>query len=330
MPVGIYSEGLRPGEHLQTEKIQKGKHQKENREKYKKEVKTLPIKAKVYTMAVGGNIVMFNKEDKREKGFKDVDTLLVGTDKDTVIRYCKENRLIPNEWYNSVDEVLDGKRRIPLLIKETGYSGRDNEYFLYKIGIKRDIILMEGEIDETTAYMIAKDREYQKATNIRRRDKKGYEGKFTGGFIPYGYYLKDKKLLMDDYESFIVKFVFYRYSQGCSMCGITKELNLRKFKNRNGNPFAVCSIENILENKRFYQGYTRYKGREVKGDYIGILEDSETLLTEEWKNRVFDCATEARISRHRERYHSENSVPNEIKPYILVGTERGKKVRRDV
>lgn len=272
---------------------------------------------------------MYNKEDKREKGFKDVDVLLVGVDRDTAIRYCKENRLIPNEYYNDVIEVLDDTRKTPILIKDTGYSERDNEFYLYKIGVKRGIILMDGEMDETTLYMIEKEREYRNLTNVRRRDKRGYDGGYTGGFVPYGYYHKDKKLYIDDYESFIVKFVFYRHSQGCSLNGITKELNLRKFKNRNGNNFSVCSISNIIDNKRFYQGYTTYKGKEVKGEYTGILEDSEALLTEEWKNRVFDSATEARISKHRDRYHSENSVPNEIKPYILIGEERGKKVRRD-
>lgn len=273
---------------------------------------------------------MYNKEDKREKGFKDVDALVVGIDRDTVNRYCKENRLILNECYSSVIEVIDSKKRTPIVIKETGYEGREREFYLYKIGIKREIILIDGEMDDLTLYMINKEKEYRYETNIRRRDEKGFKGGYTGGFIPYGYYYKNKGLYMDDYESFIVKFVFYRHSQGCSVTGITKELNLRKFKNRNGNPFNSCSIYSILDNKRFYQGYTVYKGKEVKGDYVGILEDSEALLTEEWKNRVFDCATEARISKHRERYHSENSVPNEIKPYILVGTERGKKVRRDV
>ena len=84
-----------------------------------------------------------------------------------------------------------------------------------------------------------------------------------------------------------------------------------------------------IKNKRVYQGYVIYKGEEVKGNFAGILEDTEELLTKEWKERVFDSATEARISEHRKRYHSEMSVPNEIKPYILVGEERGKKGRRD-
>ena len=148
---------------------------------------------------------MANKEEKREKGFKDVDVLLIGWTKEEVIVYCKINRLIPNEYYGSTIELLDSKRKTPVLIKEMEYSGLEREYFIFKIGAKRDVI---GEIEETTKYFIERERQYVHDTNIRRKDQKGYAGGYTGGFVPYGYYLKDKKLYIDEYESFIVKFMF--------------------------------------------------------------------------------------------------------------------------
>lgn len=273
---------------------------------------------------------MATYEEKRDKGFIDVVGLLIGIDEDALYRYCVENRLILRDCYDTVEEVMNSKGKTPVVIKELGIDGYEKEFVLFKLIVKRGVILIDGEINELTAYIGNREREYQRETMQKTRDAKGYNGGYVGGYIPYGYYHKDKKLYIDDYESFIVKFVFYRHSQGCSVSGITKELNLRKFKNRNGNKFTTTSVKGILDKKRLYQGYTTYKGKEVKAEFRGILEDTADLLTDEWKNRVFDAATEARISKHRERYHSENSVPNSIKPYILVGEDGAKKKgRRD-
>lgn len=273
---------------------------------------------------------MATYDEKREKGFVDVGVLLIGIDRDTAYRYCVENRLIMAKCYNEIDEVLFGTDKIPVVIKdiETLGSGYEAEYRVFKILYKREIIFVNGEIDERLRYFAKRDREYKREFTRIYKDIKGKAGGYLGGYTPYGYYNKDKKLYVDDYESFVVKFAFYRYSQGCGYSGIAKELNLRGFRNRNNKRFERGSIEAIIKKKRLYQGYVMYKGEEVKADFRGILEDTEEMLTNEWKNRVFDSATEARITEHRKKYHSENSVPNEIKPYILV-SEPKKKNRRD-
>ena len=174
---------------------------------------------------------------------------------------------------------------------------------------------MDNEIPEWIKEFSIRERQYMKEITQRGVKKKKSEGKFLGGKTPYGYYMVNKKLYIDEYESFVVKFVYYRDSQSCSHNGIAKELNLRGFRNRNGNEFQAISIENILKNRRIYQGYLKNGDEEVKGEFKGILEDSEELLTEEWKNRVFSKETEERILEHRRKRHA----PKDIKPYIIIG-----------
>jgi len=264
---------------------------------------------------------MVSYEKRREKGFIDVDGY---GNEDELYSWCVSNRLILRKVYDEYEEVLYGKDRRPIVMQ-----GKFSDFDLYKIGIKREIILTDGEVPQWVKDFSEKEREWVKGFTKRTRDKKGKRGGFLGGSPPYGYYNVNKKLHVDDYESFVVKFVYYRYSMGCKPYGIAKELNLRGFRNRNGNEFQTISIENILKNKRIYQGYLTFEGKEIKAEFRGILEDTEELLTEEWKNRVFDSAVEARITEHRKKYHSENSVPNEIKPYITIGTEPKKKTRRN-
>lgn len=264
---------------------------------------------------------MATYEEMREKGF--IDVYGIG-DRDTLRRYCIENRLILNE----VDKdtlLYDKAERIPVVV-----AVKLTPYEMFRIGVKNEIILIEGEVDPVIKEISEGERQYQSDKAKRNREKKQKRGGYVGGFIPYGYYSNNKKLYVDDYESFIVKFVFYRRSQNCSMDMIAKELNLRHFKNRNGNAFKSGSIESILNNRRFYQGYANYNGEEVKGEHKPILEDSDNVLTNEFINRVFDTATEAKISEHRKKYHGDLSVPQEIHPWIIVDDrdEARKKVRR--
>lgn len=269
---------------------------------------------------------MASNEEKRNKGFIDVD--LYGIEDDAVYGFCMENRLIANDIYRDVESVMYSKSKTPIVIKDVKLLGKEWEYWLFKIGTKRDIYLIEGEYPEWIKRFSELEKAYNREMVKRGKDAKGKDGGYLGGYVPYGYYVAKKKLLIDDYESFVVKFVYYRRSQGCAISGITKELNLRGFRNRQGKEFSPGSIENILKNKRFYQGYTTYDGEEIKGKYKGILEDSLELLTEEWKRNVFDAETEAKIARQREKHHGDISVPHEIRPYIIVGNEPKKKGRR--
>ena len=265
-------------------------------------------------------------EEYLNNGYKEVWGI---GDRDAVYRYCMSERLLLTKMVD-LDTALYGKEKPEGYVIGIEFENEyEKRYVGYKIGCRGFVRFLDGD-DAEIDYFIKREKEYWETARQKGRENKQKSGEFIGGSIPYGYYLVKKKLYVDDYESFVVKFVFYRYSQGCAFGGIARELNLRGFRNRNNNPFKAGSIKSIIENRRLYQGYFNYKGEEIKGKFRGILEDSEELLTKEWINRVFDAETEAKIAKHAEKYHSDRAVPKEIHPYIIADDhfEARQKVRR--
>lgn len=265
-----------------------------------------------------------SREEYKENGYR----LVWGIgDKDKINKYCKAERLLLVKIVDIDTALYDEDKPEGYVIE--GIEGYERDFLMYKLGLRGFVVSIDGS-NEEVEYFIKREKEYWNRAREIGKERKKKKGQYMGGVVPYGYYVIKKKLYVDDYESFVVKFVFYRYSQGCSLGGIAKELRLRGFKNRNGNPFKAGSIESILKNRRFYQGYYVYKDGEVKGDFRGILEDSEELLTKEWKNRVFDAETEAKIAKHKELYHSDRAVPKEIHPYIIADDhfEARQRIRR--
>lgn len=254
-------------------------------------------------------------EEYKANGYKEVWGI---GDKDLIRRFCNRERLLLTKVVD-IDTALYSDEKPEGFVIESEIEALEKKYLAYKLGCRGFVVFTDGYSDPEVDFFIKREKEYWKRARTVGREKKRESGKYMGGVVPYGYYVLKKKLYIEEYEAFVVKFVFYRFSMGCSYGGIAKELNLRKFKNRNGNPFKAGSIKSIIENKRLYQGYFTYKGKEVKGDFRGILEDSEEILTKEWKDRVFDASTEAKIAKYRETYHRQ--APNEIKPYI-VGEDR--------
>lgn len=268
-------------------------------------------------------------DEYRANGFKEVWGI---GDKDLIRRFCNAERYYLTKVVD-LDTALYGDEKPEGYVIGIKLEEKERLYIEYKLGCKGFVRFLDGENSDLMAYFAKREKKYWDRAREIGREKRKRSGAFIGGVVPYGYYLVKKKLYVEEYEAFVVKFVFYRFSQGCGYGGIARELNLRGFKNRNGNPFKAGSIESILKNKRLYQGYFTYKGEEIKGDFKGILEDSEEILTRDWINRVFDKETEAKIAKYREMYHK--SAPKEVKPYVIAedrfdGRAKIREVKREV
>lgn len=247
--------------------------------------------------------------------------------KDTLFKYCRAERLLMTKVVD-IDTALYSKERPEGFVIDLDIEKEEKIYLGYKLGCRGFVVFLNGFHDPLIDYLVEREKKYWERAREIGREKRRESGNIVSGHPPYGYYLLKGKMYIDKYESFIVKFVFYRYSQGCKFPSIAKELNIRGFRNRKGNPFKAGSIESIIKNRRIYQGYLKNGDSEVKGDFKGILEDSEDLLTKDWINRVFDAETEAKISRHA------SHAGLTIKPYVLVegmyeGKEKLRKVRNE-
>lgn len=105
----------------------------------------------------------------------------------------------------------------------------------------------------------------QERKNIALRTSHGRKikascGGYSGGKPPFGYYVKDGRLVVDEYERPIVEFIF---AQSGSYRKIVELVNEKGYRQKNGKPFTVGVIYQIIQNKKTYQGYYRY-GKDAK------------------------------------------------------------------
>lgn len=270
------------------------------------------------------------KEDMRNNGFVDVYVYIYAdTDEELALRrseahrYCVERRYIPyyktdvgcKEMLDSIiyDGVLE-KGKSKFIVYDHTDLGDDFLNILFTIGLRGyEIEGMDGyRLPDDIEYIRLAQRELYRKRIVYGREKKVKEG----GWIsrpPYGYKRKEDSLVLDAYESFIVRFVFYRRSQGCSLQGIAQELRLRGFKNRCGRPFVKMTIKNILDNEEFYKGWITYRGELHEGKHPRLLKEDGTVDME-YINNHFDTEKEKEIIRA----NSEKLPPEMITPYIKV------------
>jgi DNA invertase Pin-like site-specific DNA recombinase len=107
------------------------------------------------------------------------------------------------------------------------------------------------------------------------------KGKWTGGGVPLGYDVKDKKLVVNEREAKIVRTIFERYLALKCLRGLKEDLDKRGIvsKRRNdtsgrgvsgGVPFTYGPLAYLLKN-RTYLGEMGHKGRWFAGEHRAII-----------------------------------------------------------
>ena len=137
------------------------------------------------------------------------------------------------------------------------------------------------------------------------RREKARQGGWNGGFAPYGYYLKDNHLLIEETEAEAIRIIFDKFGNSdIGLGGVAKYLNLqgiKKVPRQNGKLETWSShlIRQILDNpvycgKIAYGRRTREKVKGTKNEYKQvhtddyILEDGqhEGIVSEELWQKV--------------------------------------------
>ena len=95
------------------------------------------------------------------------------------------------------------------------------------------------------------------------------KGNFTGGFIMYGYKVVNHKLVIDEEQAEVVRFIYEQYAQGVFVKDIIKSLSERGIYNR-GKKFANNTVYNILRNEK-YSGVYRFNGEVFTNIYPQIV-----------------------------------------------------------
>lgn len=132
----------------------------------------------------------------------------------------------------------------------------------------RDMKLLVStcDIDSSTAngYMfislLGTFAEYERTLIIERvaagMEKKSKLGEWNGGTL-LGYNVVDKKLIINEEESLIIRRIFELRAQGKGYKAIASDLNTRGYRTKKGNSFSFNAVKTILENET-YIGHVRW------------------------------------------------------------------------
>ena len=237
-----------------------------------------------------------------------------------------EGRITFNQM---MDDIKSGKDEVSyVLVFKLSRFGRNAADVLATLQVMQDfgvnLICVEDGIDSSKdagKLMISVlsavaeiERENIRVQTMEGRMQKAREGKWNGGFAPYGYSLIDGKLEVNEEEAVAIRTIFDQYvNTDLEANGIAKYLEnhgIHKIARQNGtNPlFDAALIRRIIQNP-VYSGKisygrrrtekvhgTRNEYRQVrKDDYLLVDGLHEALVSEEvWEQAQVKVAAQAK------------------------------------
>jgi DNA invertase Pin-like site-specific DNA recombinase len=96
-------------------------------------------------------------------------------------------------------------------------------------------------------------------------------GMWMGGFVPMGYAVKDRKLVIEEAEASIVRSIFQRFAKLGSGTRLARELASENVRNRYGKLIDKGALYKLLNN-RVYIGEAVHKGTAYPGEHRPIID----------------------------------------------------------
>ena len=98
-------------------------------------------------------------------------------------------------------------------------------------------------------------------------------GIWMGGYVPLGYDVQDRKLVVNDAEAASVRRIFERFVELGSATVLARELRREGFRNKQGTLIDKGYLYRLLKN-RVYCGEAVHKGKAYPGEHDAIIDDS--------------------------------------------------------
>lgn len=121
--------------------------------------------------------------------------------------------------------------------------------------------LLEGMAEYYSAELSQKVKRGMNETRLK--------GNFTGGTIIYGYNVENHKVVINEEQAEVVRFIYEQYALSVYVKDIIQKLNEKHIYNR-GKPFARNTIYNILKNEK-YSGIYRHNKEVFENMYPRIV-----------------------------------------------------------
>ena len=217
------------------------------------------------------------------------------------------------EFQRMLNDIQDGKDGVEyVLVFKLSRFGRNAADVLNSLQLMQDfgvnLICVEDGIDsskDSGKLMISIlsavaeiERENIRTQTMAGREQKAREGKWNGGFAPYGYKLENGQLLIADDEVEVIKAIYDRYIHtNDGINGVARYMNyhgyVKKVRQNGVTPnFSANFVKDVLDNP-VYMGKIAY-GRRKMEKKIGTR--NEMHIVEQSEFPVYEGQHEAIIS----------------------------------
>ncbi len=205
------------------------------------------------------------------------------------------------EFMRMLEDIEDGKDDVSfVLVFKLSRFGRNAADVLNSLQLMQDfgvnLICVEDGIDsskESGKLMISilsavaeLERENILVQTIEGRKQKAREGKWNGGFAPYGYALMDGSLAIAEDEAEVIRLIFDKYiNTDMGANGVADYLNTHGYKkkkrqNNTLTAFAPSFIKGVLDNP-VYMGKLAY-GRRATEKIQGTRNEFHVVKQDEY------------------------------------------------
>ena len=113
----------------------------------------------------------------------------------------------------------------------------------------------------------------REVTAERIRDKiaaSRRKGMWMGGFVPWGYEVRDRKLVVNEADAAMVRSIFERFVMTGSATVLARELRQEGICTQRGSPIEKKMLYRLLSN-RVYLGEAVHKGQSYPGEHAAIV-----------------------------------------------------------
>ena len=246
-----------------------------------------------------------------------------------------------------MEDVKSGKDNISyVLVFKLSRFGRNAADVLSTLQVMQDfgvnLICVEDGIDSSKdagKLMISVlsavaeiERENIRVQTMEGRIQKAREGKWNGGFAPYGYQLVNGKLEINEEEAVAIRTIYDQYvSTDIGSNGISKYLEnhgIRKIQRQNGkNPLFDAHLVRLILKNPVYCGkiaYGRRKTEKVHGtrNEYHLVEQENFLLVDGLHEAIIPedvwNAAQAKLIAQAKKYEHVNKGKNE-RTHLLSG-----------
>lgn len=254
------------------------------------------------------------------------------------------------QFNQMMEDVKSGKDNVSyVLVFKLSRFGRNAADVLSTLQIMQDfgvnLICVEDGIDSSKdagKLMISVlsavaeiERENIRVQTMEGRIQKAREGKWNGGFAPYGYQLVNGKLEINEEEAVAIRTIYDQYvNTDIGSNGISKYLEnhgIRKIQRQNGkNPLFDAHLVRLILKNPVYCGkiaYGRRKTEKVHGtrNEYRLVEQDDFLLVDGLHEAIISeevwNAAQAKLVAQAKKYEHVNKGKDE-RTHLLSGIVR--------